>query len=222
MNNGTHLVGQIYNNYEQRQYEISNASGELTIAPKGKIKRIYKHNSNNHYLDNGRYFRNKGFFTDMRVEIDLEDCCSYGLNTKVGYFISPQIALGLGIGYEDFYNGIIEAQQRHIFFPIFAHTRAYLLNKTLSPYISCDFGWSIASKRYYNETRQTKGKYILRPALGLRWATRKRFNYLMEFGYKLQRFSFENSYFSSEEGTYKFLFSDVVLQRYTINFGLVF
>ena len=222
MKDGTHIVGQLHNNYEQRQYEISNASREITIIPKTKVRRIYQHNNNNHYLENGKYFRNKGFYTDMRVEIDLEDCCSYGLNTKIGYFISPQIALGIGLGYEEFYSDITPEQQKYIFLPVFVHARAYLLDKTLSPYVSFDFGRSISARKDYNDERQVKGSYIFKPSLGLRWATRNRFNYLIEFGYKMQRFSVDKSDFSREIGAFRILSADVLLQRYTLNFGLIF
>ncbi|MCP4442478.1 MAG: hypothetical protein GY810_26530 [Aureispira sp.] len=98
-----------------------------------------------------------------------------------GYQINNYIAVGGGIEFITLFN-------QYNFVPIFADIRGYLLKKPTSIYYSLGIGYNLALKSQswqWNITTKAEGGIYARPAIGIRAGSRKRTNFMIDFGFNI-------------------------------------
>jgi len=101
------------------------------------------------------------------------DCI--GLTTSHGYQINPFIFIGLGVGFNYFYNGTA------VNMPIFVNVRTDILQKRITPFVDLKVGYSIID---------VEGFYTS-PSIGCRFKPRRGLAFSIGVGYTLQKYDFE-------------------------------
>lgn len=71
---------------------------------------------------------------DITNDLETDGTNAFALQTINGYFLSPYISLGVGVGLEGFISPTINT------FPAYADVRVYLENDYSSPFIFADYG----------------------------------------------------------------------------------
>ena len=75
-----------------------------------------------------------GGMGDITTDLETDGTNAFALQTINGYFLSPYISLGVGVGLEGFISPTINT------FPAYADVRVYLENDYSSPFIFADYG----------------------------------------------------------------------------------
>jgi len=147
-------------------------------------------------------FRTKG---DIINSIDINYSRNFsgglgqllGLNYSLGYFLTNDLSLGVGVGFEnDLGKNRSFSGKGKNFMPLFLDTRFYFLNGKPTPFIQLRTGYLVAFGRttIFNTNITTYsyqiinvGGFLFNPALGFNLPGNKAaFN--LTFGYRLQQY----------------------------------
>jgi hypothetical protein len=143
-------------------------------------------------------------------EDPFEDGIIVGINLfnfSMGYQFDQQVALGGGVGW-DVYDMSI--------FSFHADFRGFLNSKARSPYYSLQAGYGIAAdlNDNWNDRIDLKGGPLLHPAVGIRFATRHKANFLVEIGYRFQ--------WAERNDELRQRFDEIIYRRLNLRFGWKF
>ena len=163
------------------------------------------------YYDDYRdysYFPNRGYkgFIDLVYSYgtsskvgtyDLPGENRFEISTSHGFFFSPYMFVGLGVGLhvytgynED--NNYYSYEKETIEIPIFAHIRSHFIDAKVSPFVDIKLGYSV-----YDIT----GTYFS-PSLGCRFAKGSRSAFWISLGYTVQYI--DKSYFNTSANSQAF------------------
>lgn len=105
------------------------------------------------------------------------------INASTGYRFHPWLAVGAGLGFDNYEYHMI---------PVFAEIRGDLLNRAITPYYQLAVGYGWMTRRSDADTNfDYEGGLLMHPALGIKFNTRNRNAFLVEFGYRIQRYKRE-------------------------------
>jgi hypothetical protein len=98
---------------------------------------------------------------------------------SVGYQFNQYVSVGGGFGMD-----VYDKE----YFPIYADFRGYILNSAVSPYYAFQAGYGISSDIFNLNSSNIshKGGAMLHPSIGVRFASFRKTNFILEAGYKFQ------------------------------------
>lgn len=205
LQNGSIIKGKIIEYEPAGKIKIEITGGSILVYEGASVKKIEKETieapatSNNgsgpnkpvvnHIPSNGLHF---GFgisnpvgavdFGGPDLGVQLDITAWYQLNN---YF-----NVGGGIG--------ITSLTQYSFIPIYASIRSYLMKTSVSFYAEVNAGYSVGlvggwtpTWRGWRTNEQAQGGWYLRPAIGVRFASRKKLHVGLDFGYTLQWAQYE-------------------------------
>lgn len=94
-------------------------------------------------------------FGTKAEKLSVDKAIAYSLQTINGFFISPNLSLGVGIGLDGYQNPDINTA------PLYVDLRTYLLKGKNSPFLVIDYGWLL---KFGNEFK--KGNMV---KIGVGW-----------------------------------------------------
>jgi len=195
------------------------------------VKGIWNYRSQDYYLKNGFSFKNKGFYNALIVSGFWNNKGFINsFNFSRHYFFDKEFSIGLGIGYDryNFLDIFLEDFRDNAFMnvlPIYGELRAYPSNKIWSPYYSMKFGYglligeykSIGIHNFGDFHIPEKGGYMIKPSIGLRYATRDWISIIFETSYVFQN-TIINTISPSNISTSE----NEVLKRLSLGIGFIF
>ena len=175
LKNGSVIRGLVIEQVPGVSLKIQTSDGSIFAYQMTEIEKITKESSNK----NGKNKKGYKGFIDFGYTFGVGDwgIDRLELSTSHGYQFNPYLYVGGGVAVNLFEGDIVGL-------PIFAHVRANVSNKHISPYIDLRIG--------YSPLEDVKGVYMA-PSIGCKI---KSFNVSM--GYVMQKA--EYSYFDSNSG----------------------
>ena len=175
--------GEIISIAETHVHHIQKVKHDWLVFPNGKI---ILEKGNYHIIFTGLLIGKGDGFQENPIGANL---AHFIKGVKFNQFFSAGIGIGL-----DLYN--------HEFVPLYLDIRGDFLNQPITPYYAFNAGYGFALEN--NRSIDNKGGIMIHPAIGLRFASKKRVGYLLEIGYKFQngKREFDNLEFT-DELTYK-------------------
>jgi len=171
---------------------ISLLGNVVTSIRKDLIEKIKPGSPNYYYFTKGYSVKKKGFYATIdrskyfASSIRTSRYSDVSWHLSLGKMLNSVFAVGIGTG-SDIYDGV---ESRHYTFtPIYAEVRGYHFKKITTPYYSLAVGIGIPNNRSKDFVEQndyyTTGLFI-KPAVGLRIASKRKINYYVELGYRIQ------------------------------------
>jgi len=146
------------------------------------IRKISKSKSNHYFLDNGRSFKDKGFFFSYFAGNSFNTNGAGASHRGIfGKYYKHKWAFGLGSGID--LHSAPGGEASYVMVPLYLHARGYPFDKRVSPYYALNIGYGFPLQSL-NGT--TKGGYMINPMLGLRFASRRKSSFSMEMGLIVQ------------------------------------
>ncbi len=134
-----------------------------------------------------------------------------------GYFVRPRLGVGLGVGiqsYGDYANLEKQNEKAIVTTPVFAELRAYFADGKRTPYVSMAGGYGFMRFSEYG-----KGGYYFFPSLGTQLSRDNGGNFTLNFGLLMQKVAYD---FGSSNFDYQIIQRDIILRRWTLQFGMKF
>ena len=161
-------------------------SGEEIRLPQSSIVRVKESNDHELVFKKGRFVTTKGYYFTFHVGtlFGYSDGDDSELVTGVEFFslsfghqYNPHWQVGGGVAF-DVYD--------HEFLPLFAEVRCYPWPKMVSPYFSLQTGYAPSFALFDSFNNNYGGGPMIHPAAGLRFAHKRKGNFLLEAGYRFQ------------------------------------
>lgn len=196
LNDGSTIKGTVLEDSEESTI-IKMTSGTEISLPTNSIEKVRPGKENLTYFTNGKARKEIGYFGFIKTGILFPKLENYywdsgaTLNTVHGYRFNKNLAVGLGIGIDN-YEGINVI-------PLYAHIRYEPWGKKVRPYISLDAGYGFPTG---NDNFSTfDGGALLQPAIGLQFSARTGGGMFIEWGQKFQwiQRSFDDWWSSSSQ-----------------------
>jgi len=198
LKNGSVIRGVIIEQIPNESVKIETADKNLFVFKFDEIERITKEESK--LAETGKTpirnsIRYRGIL-DFGYHLPVEGSENYtdkaekvALNFINGIEINPHLFIGLGVGFRYLSTSRSETNNK-IFIPVFADLTGYLLNGSVSPFLSFAAGYSFhATSNNENTGIGIDGGLLLFPSLGVRIKFSENAGVHFRFGYELQRFS---------------------------------
>ena len=197
LTDGSIIRGTILTQTPNKLVEIKTANGKIVTCQMDDIEKIVAGTTGENYKS-GRSSSgsskgsSSGLNSGYRGIIDLG--YYYGVGTYQinrvnfnfinGYQINPYFYVGIGTGVHYYYTDFSQPSDNVFLVPFFADLRANFINGPVSPYLSCDIGYSFnASSDSFN------GEGILiNPTAGVSFKLSERNEIHIGVGYQLQSF----------------------------------
>jgi len=217
LKNGSMIVGEIlsYTQGEQMKFKLPN-DVVIDIKDESIEKIIYPsvRRSNDYaFKERGLYFQ-----TSVSGSFGLNSwndrlTAGYGMHQIVGFQFHRGLGAGAGIGYDAYFNNA--GQQ---FIPVFAEVRGYVRERNFTPMYSlaAGYGFTPGTVLVSRNLIESKGGYYIYPAFGFRFGGNPDANFIMDFGYKVQKGTFT---YDEWNGTST---QEITFQRLTIRTALLF
>ena len=185
-----------------------------------EILRIKDNSDRYVYNSDGSMSKQKGFYHGMNGQLTISGKSANEGTTDLVLGFGGQYSLGWQpCKYASVGGGIGVRYYDSFFGDAFVQARGFLPVGKVSPFLSAEAGYGTPiSLRGNNNGWQTqKGGWSLRPSIGLRIATRRRADLLVEAGYQFQRTVTEENWGGNSGTTF-----DVWYQRLSFRFGWLF
>jgi len=190
------------------------------------IKKVSKPKPNHYFLDNGKSFKAKGYFSHLKFgnafgngSSESLDAGGFHIHSVNGYHFNPKLAVGLGLGLD--VHGTNNAT--YSFVPIYAYAKSYPFNFKVSPYYALGLGYGAPLSQGTFWRGFYKGGYFINPSIGVRFASRKRSNFVLEMGYLIQdaygEYTIQNWW---DVDNSRFIKEDITFRRLWLNVGWIF
>lgn len=166
LNNGSEIRGVIVEQIPNESIKIQTRDGNILSYTMGEIERLTKERGRRRspVARERRSFNNpRGYMGMVEVGggIGVGDFPATRISASMinGYRFSPHFAVGVGVGIEVYlktwrlYNGgnnDIYENGGDFSVPVFLHLRSDFLKGSWSPFVSCNIGYDIPLKGYYN------------------------------------------------------------------------
>ena len=197
LKDGSTLRGVIIEQIPDQYVKISIAGGTVIEVNMNEVKRIKADKGNYAFNPDGSNSKVKGFYTGYNVqtmfgqagESDFEQRLIFGVGIQysLGYQINKYAAIGGGVGLQLYDN---------VFGDAFIQARGFLPLGKFTPTLAIDAGYGVplVLSDINNDVTQQKGGVSLRPSIGVRIATRKRADILIDVGYQFQHFTSKSNW----------------------------
>ncbi len=206
-----HLIAERVDTYH---WELTD--GTQILLQKDQVRFIKEQHPNYYHLKDGKIKRTKGFFTSLMIGGLFERKTSEwsepnhspSINLAVGYQLNPKLAVGLGTGYDIYDTPII---------PLYLNFHGDILHSTTTPYYRISAGYGFTSPTQAQKTNANasySGGILIHPSIGLKFHTRTNLAWLIDFGYRFQRYNREFVWHETPERW--------TLQRTTLRIGMEF
>jgi len=189
LKDGSFLLGTVVGkSNEVNVWQLTDGT-QITI-PKEQVRFVKEKKANFRYLKNGKFKKTKGFYGMLMAgslfekklnEWSQEDH-AVSVNLTVGYQLSSKFGIGIGTGYDVYGTPII---------PLFLDLKGDLLNTTVTPYYKLSLGYGFdnpTSEQKDNDNIEFDGGVLFHPSIGLKFYTRTNLAWLIDFGYRFQRY----------------------------------
>jgi hypothetical protein len=105
---------------------------------------------------------------------------SLGIQDINGYRFTSQFSAGIGFGIH-LYPGLV-------YMPFFADFRFHFHKKGISPFIDAAIGYTFSQMEIlgFESSKDYYGGLLINPAFGVRFPVKRRFSFIMSFGYRYQ------------------------------------
>jgi len=215
LKDGSFLLGSIIEKSTE-VYVWRLTDGTQITLPADQVLRIEEQRKDFRYFNKGKIKQIKGLygyamigglFEKKHNEWSQEDH-AISVNFSVGYHLNSKISVGLGTGYDDYNVAII---------PLYFELRGDLLDKSVTPYYKISAGYGFTAPTLVqkdNEQASYKGGILVHPSIGLKFYTRMNQAWLIDFGYRFQRY---NEQFVWDSSPLRW-----TLRRTTLRIGLEF
>lgn len=215
LKDGSFLLGHLVKE-KRNAYLWELTDGTQIILQKDQVLRIQEQLSNYYFLKRGKIKRSKGFFTGLLAGVLYERALSEwdypyhasSINLTVNYQLNTKLAIGIGTGYDNYVTPMI---------PLYLNFHGDLLNSAITPYgrIIAGYGFASPTKdQRKNENLEQSGGVLFHPSVGIKFHTRSNLAWLIDFGYRFQRF---NQHYLWEDNPQRW-----TLQRTTFRIGMEF
>lgn len=231
LTDGSILIGQsIDETGSQVNFQI--LGGPLIQIEKDDIQEIQKEDSGTDkkgtvFFSNGKRLQSKGVYNIFQANVNFTNSSGvddalggFSFNIAVGKHINRFLSVGGGIGL-DVFNG--SNSNAYTFIPVYLDVRGFPFQKTTSFYYALNAGYSFGTDLFntFNADGDYSGGLNIKPSVGVRFASRKKSQFTIEFGYKYQSTYTEYRIVSPRDGT-RFFEEDIQFIRPNIGFGWIF
>jgi len=222
LKDGSFLKGKVEEIGNSQIKVFIQASEPILISKKG-VRRIEPMRDKYFFLENGLTFKNTRFFNAITLDAFISNISNnFGVHFTNAKFINPKMAIGLGVGI-DLYTGSASRYYTYSFIPITAHFRNYIFNQKLSPYYAIDIGWGISGEtNVEGYDNFYKSGLMGKLSIGLRFASRKKSNLVLETGYRFQKTYSEYETINYQNGSIIEIREDILFKRLTVGLGYIF
>lgn len=215
LKDGSFLLGHLVKE-KRASYLWQLTDGTQILLQKKQVRRIEASHPDYYFLKRGKIKRNKGFFSSLMVgRLHQEKMYEgagpnfdYSINLSVNYQLNTKLAVGLGTGYDIYNTPII---------PLYLNFQGDLFNSATTPFyrISAGYGFVNPTKMQKdNQNLEQSGGVLFHPSVGIKFHTRSNLAWLIDFGYRVQRY---NRRFVWEENPQRW-----TLQRISFRIGIEF
>ena len=237
LHDGSNLKGFIQKKYDDGSLDFMILGNYPTHLEAHTIKKKRQGDSHLLYFTDGKYFRTKGYYNVLRIgsiwakegtsnssppvrDQSVNGFSGLNIMNMHGYQFNKWISLGVGAGI-DIYN--VNENRSQTFLPVFFDFRTYPFSNKVSPYLAVNGGYGFGVDIFdnFSETADEfyEGGWMVAPALGFRFASNRRGNFLLELGYRLQDTKAQYIIYRDFPLT---LEKEVVLKRVDVAFGWIF
>jgi len=196
LKDGSTINGVIIEELVDEYVKIRIAGGTIIEVKTQEIKRIQSNNDKYVLNADGSSSKQKGFYTGFNLqgmlgqtsgEGDQQMIFGLGAQYSLGYQINKYAAVGGGVG--------LQLYDR-VFGDAFVQLRGFLPLGKFTPTLALDTGYGVplVLSSVNNDWNQQKGGVSLRPSVGLRIATRRQADILLDVGYQVQHFQSESDW----------------------------
>lgn len=212
---GSFLKGELLAEDEEAiQLRIIN--GETLTLPMTLIQKMSRNKKSQSFLPKGITIQESGPYHIINggalfgKETGFSD--NYTTGVSFGYTYGHQFNKYISVG-----GGISLDTYDDSFLPVYLDFRGYLMNKPTSIFYSVHAGYAVAFDQFKKDKEGTyfKGGPIVHPAIGLRFAGKQNYSFLMDIGYRFQYVKRESSW--NENITDKITF-----KRLSLRMGFLF
>lgn len=168
------------------QWKLTN--GDIIPIAMTHVERIEKSKKSRLVYSNGKTISESGAYHVLLTGVLLADGAEFeGIRTgaNVVHFIkgikfNQFLSVGLGAGFDSY---------DHEFVPVYLDVRGDILNRAITPYyaINAGYAYSFAMDNQGFNNQKYKGGVMIHPAIGVRFASKRNVNFLLEAGYKFQK-----------------------------------
>ena len=211
---GSFLKGELVGE-DQQSIQLKMINGEVLNLPLTLVQKISANNKNQVFLKNGITIQESGPYHIISGGILLGQEAGfsdgYAMGVSLSYIYGHQFnqyaALGAGISLDSYDKSFI---------PIYLDFRGYILHRATSLFYSVDAGYSFAFDQFKKnkDDNPYKGGMMINPGLGLRFAGKQNYSFLMGIGYRFQ--------FAKRKNTWSEFTDEIIYKRLTLNMGFLF
>ncbi len=216
LKDGSFLKGKLLSTPDADPLILELNAGARMEIPQQSIKSIEAISTDQKVLADGKTLNPDGlykiFHTGFLLSRDEFGAFSSVLGLQVasmtvGYQFNKYLSVGGGLGWEVYDMSIFSAH---------ADFRGYYNEKKISPYYSVQAGYGIAADLIddWNDRIELKGGPLIHPAIGIRFASRKKTNFLLEAGYRFQ--------WAERNDETRERFDKITYRRFSFRLGLKF
>ena len=237
LHDGSTLKGFIQKKHDDGSLDFLILGNYPTRLEPHIIKNKEKGDPHKLYFTDGKYFRTRGYYNVLRIgsiwakegttnrsppvqDQPVNGFSGLNIMNMHGYQLNKWISLGLGAGI-DIYN--VNENRSQTFLPVFFDFRTYPFDNKVSPYFVLNGGYGFGVDIFDNFSESAdefyEGGWMAAPALGFRFASDRKGNFLLELGYRLQDTKAQYIIYRDFPLT---LEKEVVLKRVDVAFGWIF
>ncbi len=193
LKDGSFLLGSLVGKSNE-VYVWQLADGTQITFLKDQVRFIKAYKENFKHIKNGKIKKTKGFYGMLmagnlnegkpsewwRYEHDR----AFSINLTVGYQLNDKLSLGIGTGYDTYVNDVP-------IIPLYLDFRGDIFNSPITPYykLSVGYGFDSPTKdQKNNDSVEYDGGVLVHPSIGLKFYTRGNLAWLLDFGYRFQRY----------------------------------
>jgi len=167
-------------------------------------------------------FEEQGFFhllsfgaNFVRTSTDGMDL-GLSLHYALGFQFNRWLGAGVGSGLDSY-----SLRNRYQLVPVFLHLRSFLGRTKVAPMLLLDAGYGFALTDRDAGITESRGGWLLHPAVGVRFGAHPKVNFAMDIGYRFQRASYTEDFFIWNPGQEQEE-RNLLFQRFTLRFNLLF
>ncbi len=163
-------------------------------------------------------FRERGFYNAMALgSLNTRAANEFRMGLSFhnisGFQFSRLFGAGLGVGIETY-----GTDDDEVIYPVFAEFRGYLTKKIKAPYYAFSGGYGFMATNKKEFITEARGGWMLHPAIGMRFSSKKQTNLTADIGYKFQKAYFRRDFNFNGDIEIR----DILYQRLIIRVGLLF
>ncbi len=191
------------------RYELSKVR---KVVQKSALSQIGQSLKPYNFKEKGIYYAVRANFIAANQGNRASSQNGFGMSVSAGYRFNRLLGLGLGTGYDQY---IWNSGEELI--PIFVELNGFLKAETTTPFYNIQTGYSIALQDEGYLITDSKGGWMLYPAIGIRFGHEKT-KFTLDVGYKFQnaQFTYQDVWTSTS-----FREQTLTYKRLSLRFGIL-